>query len=110
MASQPITVGADFETLIARAGFTKASLARAAKVNCGVIFRALSPNVYAVSGALRKTTAWNIGQAYAEPIDLDRDRAFVQLFVVTGEQAPVAHRSLAAEPAGGSVMDRDTPE
>jgi len=112
MAGQWIMVVADFATLIARAGFTKASLARAAKVNRGVIFRALNPETYAFSGALRNTTAWNIGQAYAERTDLDRDSAFARLFVVTGESqhGSLAHGCVDAAPAGESVMDRDTPE
>jgi hypothetical protein len=113
MAGQRITVVADFETLIARAGFTKASLARAAKVNRGVIFRAINPDAYDVGGgALRNTTAWNIAHAYAERAELDRESAFARLFVVTGEsqQDPLAPGSAGTAPAGGSMMDQDTPE
>jgi hypothetical protein len=110
MEGQRITVVANFATLIAKAGFTKESLARAAGVNRGVIFRALSPEVYGVSGAIRDTSAWKIAQAYAERTKLDRESAFARLFVVTGEQGSPAHRSADVAPADGSVMDRDTPE
>jgi hypothetical protein len=53
MAGRRITVVADFEMLIARASFTKESLARAAKVNRGVI----NPNADGVGGTLRSVTA-----------------------------------------------------
>jgi hypothetical protein len=99
MAGRRITVVADFETLIARAGFTKGSLARAAKVNRGVIFRAINPRAYGVGGTLRNVTAWNIAQAYAERADMDRESAFARLFVVTGDPQ-----------LGGPIMDLDTPE
>jgi hypothetical protein len=109
MAGQRITVVADFETLIARAGFTKESLSRAAGVDRGIIYRALNPEQYGVTGALRNTSAWNIARAYAERAELDRDSAFALLFVVTDEQGTLAHGSADAAAAGGSVMDWDTP-
>ena len=57
-------------------------------------------------------TAWKIAQAYAERADLDRERAFARLFVVTGEsqQGALAHRSATVAPAGESVRDLDMPE
>ena len=113
MAGQRITVVAHFETLIAQAGFTKASLARAANVTRGVIFHAINPTAYdAVSGGLRETTAWKIAHAYAERADLDPARAFAQLFVITGESI---HRNRApqavelASPVQRDPSDRVSP-
>ena len=85
MVGPHITVVADFATLIARPGFTKARRARAAKVTRGVIFRAMNPDAYDVGGGtLRNTTAWNIAQAYAERAELDRAHAFARRVVVPG--------------------------
>src|SRR4051794_16008801 len=106
MAGQRITVVAHFETLIAQAGFTKASLARASGITRGVIFRAINPEPYAVSGGVRETTAWNIAHAYAERAELDRASAFARLFVVTGE--PI-HRNRApqtVDPASPAQLDQ----
>jgi hypothetical protein len=104
MAGQPISCSADFETLIAKAGFTKDRLAREAGISRAVIFRAINPRGYPnTSGQLRERTAWAITKAYARAIGIDEQVAFDRLFVV--EEQP---RQDAIEHA--AVEDIPTPE
>jgi hypothetical protein len=112
MASQRITVVENFETLIARGGFSKDALAKAAGVNRGVIFRAINPEAYNVGGTLRKITAWSIARVYAERVGITHEAAFARLFVVTGEshRGNLAHGSVDTTPADGSVTDAATPD
>jgi len=71
-----------FETLIARAGFSKAALAAAAGISRLVIFRALQPKRNEVRSTLRGTSAWKMTRVYAERSGVDRESAFALLFVV----------------------------
>jgi DNA-binding XRE family transcriptional regulator len=87
MTGERITLSEQFETLIARAGLSKAELAQRAGVNRQVIFRALNPAPYESGGTLRGTTAWKLAQAYAEQMHTDLETAFSQLFVVIGQEA-----------------------
>ena len=110
MTDQRITVVNNFEMLIARAGFTKDGLAKAAGITRGVIPRAISADENGSS--LRLLTAWKIARVYAERAELDYDSAFAQLFVVTGEayHGTLAHRPIDAAPTAGSVMNVETSE
>jgi hypothetical protein len=112
MPSQRITVVENFETLIARGGFSKDALAKAAGVNRGVIFRAINLEAYNVGGTLRKITAWSIARVYAERVGITHEAAFARLFVVTGvsHHGNHAHGSVDAAPAGGLVMHAATPD
>jgi hypothetical protein len=77
-----ITLSPQFETLIARAGLSKAALAEAAGISRLVIFRALQPKTNEVRSTLRGTTAWKMTRAYAERSGVDRETAFALLFVI----------------------------
>jgi hypothetical protein len=103
MANHAITLADTFETLIAQAGFGKASLARAAGIDRQIIFRAINPEAYNVGGTLRMDNAWRIARAYADRTGITHDTAFALLFVVAGEDPPAGRALGTADTAPGAV-------
>ncbi len=90
-----IKVAPDFEDMIARAGFSKMSLAEAAGVATSTMYGITDPSQQpGRRGGLRKTTAWKIARAYAQATKIKEEEAYNLLFVKEDYISPIDGRHI----------------
>lgn len=90
-----IKVAPDFEHTIARAGFSKMSLAEAAGVGTATIYGIVDPAQQPKRrGGVRATTAWKIARAFAEATGITEEEAFQRLFIEEEYVSPVDGRRI----------------
>lgn len=77
-----IKIAPGFEHKIARAGFSKMSLAKAAGVGTATVYGITDPAQQpGRRGGVHLKTAWKIARAYAQATGIADEAAFDQLFV-----------------------------
>jgi DNA-binding XRE family transcriptional regulator len=81
VAMQTIKARPEFGSLIARAGLTRAEVARAADVSTRTLDALARPDIYKRSGAVRESSAWKIARGFAQLTQQTPDEAFHVLFV-----------------------------
>lgn len=95
-----IKVAPEFEHTIARAGFSKMSLAEAAGVGTATVYGIADPAQQPKRrGGVRATTAWKIARAFAMATGVDEEEAFKRLFVEEEYVSPVDGRRIELTPA-----------
>lgn len=75
----------DFGSQIARAGLTRAEVARQAAISTRTLDALARPDTYDRTGVLRESTAWKIARALAKLTDQQPEAAYNQLFVEVEE-------------------------
>ena len=87
VATMTIKARPDFGSIIARAGLTRAEVAREAAISTRTLDALARPETYDRTGALRESTAWKIARALARLTSQEPEAAFNQLFVEVESEA-----------------------
>jgi hypothetical protein len=85
IVTMKIKARSDFGSIIARAGLTRAEVARVTGMSTRTLDALARPEIYDRSGTTRESTAWKIARSFAKLTDQAPDAAFNQLFVEVEE-------------------------
>jgi DNA-binding XRE family transcriptional regulator len=75
----------DFNTVLARAGFTRTALAQAAGVSPRTVDSMANPAGYGREGYTKELTAWKVAKGFARLLDISEDEAYARLFIEEAE-------------------------
>jgi hypothetical protein len=87
IATMKIKARPDFGSIIARAGLTRAEVARQAGMSTRTLDALARPEIYDRTGTTRESTAWKIARGLAKLTDQAPEAAFDQLFIVVDDDA-----------------------